>query len=67
MIDFSPMRPRTPRRGTLHAAWKMDQKLDWRVDVSLSKFFGAKVLHDGRGAADPASVPLAHPAPSCLT
>jgi acyl-CoA dehydrogenase len=31
---------------TLSAAWKMDQKLDWRVDVSLIKFFGAKVLHD---------------------
>jgi alkylation response protein AidB-like acyl-CoA dehydrogenase len=30
---------------TLSAAWKMDQKLDWRVDVSLIKFFGAKVLH----------------------
>jgi alkylation response protein AidB-like acyl-CoA dehydrogenase len=24
----------------------MDQKLDWRLDVSLIKFFGAKVLHD---------------------
>jgi len=31
---------------TLQAAWKMDQKLDWRLDVSLIKFFGAKVLHD---------------------
>jgi acyl-CoA dehydrogenase len=31
---------------TLHAAWMMDQKLDWRVEVSLIKFFGAKVLHD---------------------
>jgi alkylation response protein AidB-like acyl-CoA dehydrogenase len=31
---------------TLQAAWKMDQKLDWRADVSLIKFFGAKVLHD---------------------
>ena len=31
---------------TLQAAWKMDQKLDWRSDVSLIKFFGAKVLHD---------------------
>ncbi len=31
---------------TLQAAWKMDQKLDWRRDVSLIKFFGAKVLHD---------------------
>lgn len=31
---------------TLHAAWKMDQKLDARVEISLIKFFGAKVLHD---------------------
>src|SRR5262245_60946317 len=31
---------------TLQAAWKMDQKLDWRLDVSLIKFFGAQVLHD---------------------
>jgi alkylation response protein AidB-like acyl-CoA dehydrogenase len=31
---------------TLHAAWKMDQKLDARVEVSLIKFFGARVLHD---------------------
>jgi acyl-CoA dehydrogenase len=34
------------RLMTLQAAWKMDQKLDWRLDVSLIKFFGAKVLHD---------------------
>ena len=34
------------RLMTLHAAWKMDQKLDARVDISLIKFFGAKVLHD---------------------
>jgi alkylation response protein AidB-like acyl-CoA dehydrogenase len=34
------------RLMTLHAAWKMEQKLDFRVEVSLIKFFGAKVLHD---------------------
>jgi alkylation response protein AidB-like acyl-CoA dehydrogenase len=34
------------RLMTLHAAWKMDQKLDARVDISLIKFFGAKVLID---------------------
>jgi alkylation response protein AidB-like acyl-CoA dehydrogenase len=34
------------RLMTLHAAWKMDQKLDARVDVSLIKFFGAQVLID---------------------
>jgi acyl-CoA dehydrogenase len=34
------------RLMTLHAAWKMEQKLDSRVEVSLIKFFGAKVLHD---------------------
>jgi alkylation response protein AidB-like acyl-CoA dehydrogenase len=34
------------RLMTLQAAWKMDQKLDSRVDISLIKFFGAKVLHD---------------------
>jgi acyl-CoA dehydrogenase len=34
------------RLMTLHAAWKMDQKLDSRVDISLIKFFGAKVLID---------------------
>ncbi len=32
------------RLMTLHAAWKMDQNLDWRVDVSLIKFYGARVL-----------------------
>jgi len=31
---------------TLHAAWKMDQGEDARVEISLIKFFGAKVLHD---------------------
>jgi alkylation response protein AidB-like acyl-CoA dehydrogenase len=34
------------RLMTLHAAWKMEQKLDYRVEVSLIKFFGARVLHD---------------------
>ena len=34
------------RLMTLYAAWKMDQKLDARVEISLIKFFGAKVLHD---------------------
>lgn len=34
------------RLMTLRAAWKMEQKLDYRVEVSLIKFFGAKVLHD---------------------
>ncbi len=31
---------------TLHAAWKMDQKQDARVEISLIKFWGARVLHD---------------------
>jgi acyl-CoA dehydrogenase len=36
------------RLMTLHAAWKIDQhgSSAARVDVSLIKFFGAKVLHD---------------------
>ena len=34
------------RLMTLHAAWKMDQKLDARVEISLIKFFGARVLHN---------------------
>jgi acyl-CoA dehydrogenase len=36
------------RLMTLHAAWKMDQfgSSAARADVSLIKFFGAKVLHD---------------------
>jgi len=34
------------RLMTLHAAWKMDQKLDARVEISLIKFFGARVLLD---------------------
>ena len=31
---------------TLHAAWKMDRKLDARIEISMIKFYGAKVLHD---------------------
>lgn len=31
---------------TLYAAWKMDQGLDPRVEISLIKFYGARVLHD---------------------
>ncbi len=34
------------RLMTLHAAWRMDRKLDARVEISLIKFFGARVLHD---------------------
>jgi len=34
------------RLMTLHAAWKMDRKLDARVEISLIKFYGARVLHD---------------------
>ena len=36
------------RLMTLHAAWKIDQfgSSAARTDVSLIKFFGAKVLHD---------------------
>ncbi len=34
------------RLMTLHAAWKMDQKLDARLEISLIKFFGARVLID---------------------
>jgi acyl-CoA dehydrogenase len=34
------------RLMTLHAAWKMDQGDEARVEVSLIKFYGAKVLHD---------------------
>ncbi len=34
------------RLMTLNAAWKLDQKLDARVEISLIKFFGARVLHD---------------------
>jgi alkylation response protein AidB-like acyl-CoA dehydrogenase len=31
---------------TMHAAWKIDQGEDARVEISAIKFFGAKVLHD---------------------
>jgi alkylation response protein AidB-like acyl-CoA dehydrogenase len=31
---------------TLHAAHKIDSGEDPRVEISLIKFFGAKVLHD---------------------
>jgi acyl-CoA dehydrogenase len=31
---------------TLHAAWKMDQGDQARKEISMIKFFGAKVLHD---------------------
>jgi alkylation response protein AidB-like acyl-CoA dehydrogenase len=31
---------------TLHAAWKMDQGDQARKEISIIKFFGAKVLHD---------------------
>jgi len=36
------------RLMTLHAAWKIDQvgARGARVDISLIKFYGAKVLHD---------------------
>ena len=31
---------------TLKAAWKMDREEDARIDVSIIKFFAARVLHD---------------------
>ncbi len=34
------------RLMTLNAAWKMDQGDEARIEVSLIKFYGAKVLHD---------------------
>jgi acyl-CoA dehydrogenase len=34
------------RLMTLNAAWKMDAKADARVEISLIKFFAARVLHD---------------------
>jgi len=34
------------RLMTLHAAWKMDRDEDARTDISLIKFFGARILHD---------------------
>lgn len=58
------------RMMTLHAAWKMDQlgQQEARVDISLIKFFGAKVLmdvldraiqvHGAKGVSD--DLPLAY-------
>ena len=34
------------RLMTLNAAWKLDQGQDARLEISLIKFFGARVLHD---------------------
>ncbi len=34
------------RLMTLHAAWLMDHGADSRTDISMIKFFGAKILHD---------------------
>jgi acyl-CoA dehydrogenase len=34
------------RLMTLHAAWKLDRGDDARIEISLIKFFGARVLHD---------------------
>ncbi len=34
------------RLMTLEAAWKMDHEQDARVEISLIKFFAARVLHD---------------------
>ena len=34
------------RLMTLHAAWKLDEGADYRKDISLIKFYGARVLHD---------------------
>lgn len=34
------------RLMTLNAAWKMDREDDARVEISLIKFFAARVLHD---------------------
>jgi acyl-CoA dehydrogenase len=34
------------RLMTLHAAWKMDNELDARTEISIIKFVGARVLHD---------------------
>ena len=31
---------------TLNAAWKLDRGDDARIEISLIKFFGARVLHD---------------------
>jgi alkylation response protein AidB-like acyl-CoA dehydrogenase len=34
------------RLMTLHAAWKMDRGEDARIEISLIKFYGARVLHE---------------------
>jgi acyl-CoA dehydrogenase len=34
------------RLMTLNAAWKLDRDDDARIEISLIKFFGARVLHD---------------------
>jgi alkylation response protein AidB-like acyl-CoA dehydrogenase len=34
------------RLMTLHAAWKLDRGDDARIEISLIKFYGARVLHD---------------------
>jgi alkylation response protein AidB-like acyl-CoA dehydrogenase len=34
------------RLMTLHAAWLMDNGLDARSEISMIKFFGARILHD---------------------
>jgi acyl-CoA dehydrogenase len=34
------------RMMTLHAAWKMDRGEDARIEISLIKFYGARVLND---------------------
>jgi acyl-CoA dehydrogenase len=34
------------RLMTLHAAWLMDNGLDARTEISMIKFFGARILHD---------------------
>ena len=34
------------RLMTLNAAWKLDRGEDARIEISLIKFFGARVLHD---------------------
>ncbi len=34
------------RLMTLHAAWKMDRGEDARTEISMIKFFGARILHD---------------------
>jgi acyl-CoA dehydrogenase len=47
-IADSAAEMKAARLMTLHAAWKMDQfgSSAARTDVSMIKFFGAKVLHD---------------------